>query len=130
MTVQGFPWSAVFAVAGTLVGFALNELSYVLRGRREDKRKVGQALAELLEIRNEIRMMPEVMQTIRSLLPAPIPANAEFQIRLVFRTFIPNPEGLRQRYNEAVTSVAGAFPLLAYDLRAKDSMTPILTQLS
>lgn len=127
---QGFPWSAAFAVAGTLAGFMLNELSYVWRMRREDGRKVGQALAELLEIRHQIEAVPAVMEVLRSRIPAPIPASAEFQIRAIYRAFLPNVETLRQRYDAAVTAVGGAFPVLAFKLRSKDLMTPLMTQLS
>jgi hypothetical protein len=127
---QGFPWGAVFAVAGTLAGFMLNELSYVWRMRREDKRKVGQALAELLEIRRQIEAIPAIMDVLRSRIPAPIPAIAEFQIRAIYRALIPNVETLRQRYDAAVTAVAGAFPVLAFELRSKDMVTPLMTHLS
>jgi hypothetical protein len=127
---QGFPWSAVFAVAGTLAGFMLNELSYIWRMSREDRRKVGQALAELLEIRRQIEALPAIMEVLRSRIPAPIPASVEFQIRTLYRPLLPNVETLRQRYDTAVTAVAGAFPVLAFDLRSKDMMTPLMTSLS
>jgi hypothetical protein len=97
---------------------------------REDKRKVGQALAELLEIRHQIETLPAIMEFLRSKIPAPIPASAEFQIRAIFRAMLPNVETLRQRYDAAVTAVAGAFPVLAFELRSKDVMTHLMTQLS
>ena len=125
-----FPWSAFFAVLGTLVGFVLNEISYAWRLRREDKRKVGQALSELLEIYRQIGAVPECMEVLRSKIPAPIPRQAEFQLRAMFRALIPDVEVLRQRYQAAVTAVAGAFPVLAYELRAKDMFTPIINQIS
>ena len=125
-----FPWSAVFAVLGTLAGFVLNEVSHVWRLRLEDRRKVGQALAELLEIYRQIRAVPECMEVLRSKIPAPIPKQAEFQLRTMFRAFIPDVDALRQRYQTAVTAVAGAFPVLAYELRRKDMLTPIINQLS
>ena len=127
---QGFPWAAFFAVAGTLAGFTLNELSYVLRVRREDKRKVGQALAALLEIRRQIEAVPALMEVLRLRIPAPLPASAEFQFRVIYRALLPNAEALGRRYDEAVTAVAGAFPVLAFELRSKDLMTPLMTQLS
>jgi len=125
---QGFPWTAFAGIVGTLFGFALNEFSYVVRGYREDRKKLGQALAELLEIRHRLKSVPALMDLLRSKIPAPIPAQAEFQVRHFVRVFLPDTEALRSRYDQAVTSIAGAFPTLAYEPRTKDILTPLLAQ--
>src|ERR1700746_980453 len=106
---SAFPWSAVFGVVGTLAGFALNELSYALRGRREDRRQGGRARADLLEIRHRLKAIPATIETFRSKIPAPIPANAEFELRKLLRAFLPSPDELRKRYDKAVFSFAVAF---------------------
>lgn len=125
-----FPWSGFFAVLGVLAGFLLNEVSHAWRLRLEDRRKVGQALAELLEIYRQVGVVPTGMEIFRAKLPAPIPKVAEFQIRNLFRAFIPDANAVRERYQSAVSAVAGAFPALAYDLRAKDILGPFLSQLA
>ena len=38
-------------------------------------------------------------------------------------------QGIHERYNQAVSEVSGAFPVLAYELRAKDMLLPLLRQL-
>jgi hypothetical protein len=54
-----FPmWPTILGIGGTLigliVGFGLNELSFVIRSSREDRRTIGKALAELMEIRQQL----------------------------------------------------------------------------
>jgi hypothetical protein len=127
---QGFPWTAFAGIVGTLAGFGLNELSYVVRGYREDRKKLGQPLTELLEIRHRLKLIPAAMNFLRSKVPAPIPPQAEFLIRNVFRSFLPDADAVRSRYEQAVTSIAGAFPVLAFELRTKNVLTPVLTQLA
>jgi len=58
---------AVFGtLGGAILGFGLNEASYIFRGRLEDRRLLGRVLKELLEIRNQTQMMPTVMEALKS----------------------------------------------------------------
>lgn len=116
-------------LAAVVVGFSLHELSARWRLRREDRRVVARALAELLEVRFNLLVVPAVMSEIRKHLPISMPAQADLFFRAIFAGWVPGLEGLQQRYNDAVSAVAGTFPLLAYQLRSKDVLTPYLTRL-
>jgi hypothetical protein len=123
---------AIFGtLAGTVLGFGLNEASYLVRARREERRLLGRVLNELLEIRNQSKMIPTLMETLRSRIPAAIPVIADFEIRKMFRGALSGMiQGMQERYNQAVSEVSGAFPVLAYELRAKDILVPLLKYLA
>ena len=123
---------AVFGtLAGTVLGFGLNEASYIVRARREERHLLGRVLNELLEIRNQTKMMPTVMEALKSRIPAAIPPAADFAIRQMFRNMFSGlSQGMQERYSQAVSEVSGAFPVLAYELRSKDILVPLLRQLA
>jgi len=124
-------WGTVLAFIGSLgavsVGWLLHEFSDFFKLRREDKRAVGRALAELLEVRARLQVMPTVMEEIRKKIP--IAPHDEAVLRQVFDNFIPGVEEVQLRYNQAIDGMAGRLPLLAFRLRAKDAVTPLLRQL-
>jgi hypothetical protein len=121
---------AVFGtLAGTVLGFGLNEASYLVRARREERHLLGRVLKELLEIRNQTKIMPTLMETLKSRIPAALPPAADFAIRQMFRDILSGlMQGIQERYNQAVSEVSGAFPVLAYELTAKDILVPLLRQ--
>jgi hypothetical protein len=128
-------WTSLLAVfgtlAGTLFGFALNEFSYIVRTRREDRRLLGRALNELLEIRNQSKMVPTLMETLRAQIPAAMPTAVDFELRKALREVTSNLVGdMQKRYEQTVSAVSEAFPVLAYELRSKDVLVPLLKMLA
>jgi hypothetical protein len=118
----------IIAIIAVVVGWALHELSDTIRLNREDRRVAGAVLAELLEIRNGIRAVPLVLDQIRK--RAPIPAEAEAPVRSFCSTLVVQmTAGLPERFNKSVDSLAGRLPLLAFELRSKDRLDPMLNQL-
>jgi hypothetical protein len=121
----------VGTLAGTVVGFGVNEASYILRTRRDDRLRLGRVLNELLEIRSQTKMVPTVMELIRSRIPAALPPAADFALRQAFRAVLSGlTDQMQARYSQAVSEVSGAFPILAYRLRSKDILVSLLKQLS
>jgi hypothetical protein len=124
---------AVLTMTGTLLGivlgFGLNEASYYLRTRREDRRTISKTLAELLEVRHVLRYLPLAVQTLKKILPTDIPAHDEVMLRNFLWTFLPNVDGMQKRYEDAVSAVAAFLPVLAFDLRSKDMIGPLLGRL-
>lgn len=118
-------------MGGILLGFGLNELSTFIKVRREDRRIVGRALAELLEVRFQLLFHRGVVKEIIKLLPVKISAYDELMIQThLVPKLLPNPaEGLTQRYNDAVTAVSGVLPTLAYVLRSKDLAASVLERM-
>jgi hypothetical protein len=123
-------WPAIVTMFGTLLGlilgFGLNELSYFVRTRRDDKRTISKALAELLEVWHLLRSFPLAVEALKRTLPSAIAAHDEVMLRRVLRTFIPRHEGMQERYVEAVSAVSSFLPVLAFDLRSRDMVGPFL----
>jgi len=109
-----------------LVGWLLHEFSDLFKIRREDKRALGRVLAELLEVRTRLQAIPAVMKALRERIP--LAAHDEAMLRHVFDNFFPVGQ-IQERYNQAIDSMAGRLPLLAYRLRSRDIVTPVLSQL-
>jgi len=126
-------WPAIVTMVGTLLGlvagFGLNELSYFVRARRDDRRTIGKALAELLAVRHLLRSLPLAVEILKRTVPGVIAAHEEVILRRVLRTFIPSPEGMQERYEEAVSAVSAFLPVLAFDLRFRDLVGPFLERL-
>lgn len=126
-------WPFVIGILGTLigliVGFLLNELSSAIRSSREDRRTIGKALAELMEVRHHLKTLPLAIEALKASLPGPITPYDEFMLRKAIWFFLPNTDGLQKRYEDAVSAVAGEFPMLAFDLRSKDAIGPLIGRL-
>lgn len=110
------------------VGWFLHELSDVVRLRREDHRAAGKVLAELLEIRHRWRSLPAYITEIQKRFALPPEAHAIIRT-VISQVLSPMLVRTEQRYNEAIDSIAGRMPLLAFQLRGKDVLRPALDQL-
>jgi hypothetical protein len=126
-------WVAVLTMVGTLLGlilgFGLNELSHLVRTRRDDLRTVNKTLAELLDVRPLLGLLPFTIETLKMVVPGPIAAHDEVMLRHVIWTLAPNTEVMQKRYEEAVSAVSAFLPVLAFDLRSKDMIGPLLGRL-
>jgi hypothetical protein len=126
-------WVAILTMVGTLLGlilgFSLNEVSYLMRTRREDRRTISKTLAELLDVRHLLKYLPLTVEALKKALPGPIAAHDEVMLRHVLWTLIPNTEGMQKRYEDAVSAVSAFLPVLAFDLRSKDMIGPLLGRL-
>ncbi|MCP4684890.1 MAG: hypothetical protein GY867_05505 [bacterium] len=129
------------ALGGTLLGFGLNELSYLLRCSRMDKRLLREALFNLLNLHHYTApkelgpLISELEQWLKSQgsLSEPIPSSEQLSeaLRLII---VPLVEPLREEamvslcgtYEQAVAKIAAIDPLLAFSLsgrsRAKSDM--------
>lgn len=121
-------WTYVAPLLAVTVGWGLHELSDAIRLRREDRRAIGRILAEVLELRHSIRAIPVVVGEIRNRIAIPI--DAEPVLRNIFSSVLSQmTAGIAERYNNAIDSISGRLPLLAYELRSKDQFHPVLNHL-
>ncbi len=104
-------------VVGGVLGFALAEVGQWMRGRREDRKGVGKALADLLEIRTQLMAVPLAIRELSKRLQ--LPPEAQTLVGHVLASWT-QPELLSKRFDEAVTCVAGVDPVLAFRMRSRD----------
>lgn len=94
--------------------------------RRDERKGIGRALADLLEIRHRLLAIPKAVEAMSSKLN--VPANAQAPLKVAFGALFPPDQGLTKRYEESVNVVAGSNPILAYRLRSQDMVGPFLHQ--
>lgn len=129
MDIQAAPsvLGTALSLASVLAGWLLHEFSDFFKIQREDRRAVGRVLAELLEVRTRLLAIPRIVEEIRKKVS--IAPHDEIMFRQALDTLLPGVEQLQKRYNETIDGMAGRLPLLAFRLRSKDIVTPLLTQL-
>ncbi|EER58716.1 hypothetical protein AcdelDRAFT_3718 [Acidovorax delafieldii 2AN] len=110
---------------GVVLGSVLSGIGAHIRARREHKRIVGSALADLLEVRHRIVGFDLVLEKIQSM--AGLEPNALAQVRNLMDTAFPSDPMLEERYAQAVTQLAGVDPVLAFNLRSKNALPKVLS---
>jgi hypothetical protein len=120
--------SVLETLASVAAGWGLSELSQYLRRRSLRLTAIGKALAELLEIRHHLRAVEMVFAELRRRFPQVSAGDLLAGMNWIEQLLPPDP-GLPRRYEEAVTELAGSEPLLAFQLRSKEQLPPVLVRL-
>lgn len=106
---------------GVAVGWLLHEISDAIRRRREDRRAAGKVLAEVLALRNMLLTFPMTMRRVRNKMQ--IDQQADSIVRVGMAPIVEREMAeLSERYNRAIDLAAGAFPVLAFQLRSKEHL--------
>lgn len=122
-----FDLNYVIPLVGVIIGWFLNEIGQLLRLRREDRRAIGRALADLMEIRHNLFVVKKVSDEVIRRLG--IPPQNQPVFRNLLDSILPNLESLHKRYEEIINTIASTEPLLGFRLRSKDSLAPTLRKL-
>ncbi len=122
---QMMNWSQIGELlgAGTLGGFAAGQVNRLLIARDERHGHLGRALADLLDVRYQVLMIAAVQKEMAGLSDVPLGP----QIYPVVHSFLPGSSEIHARYDGAVSAIAAFNPLLAYQLRSKDTARSFLT---
>lgn len=86
-------------------------------------RSLGRALADLLDVRYQVLTVAAVQKEMAGLTDVPLGP----QIYPVVHSFLPDSSEIHARYDIAVSAIAAFNPLLAYELRSKDTARSFLT---
>jgi hypothetical protein len=108
-----------------LFGWGLNSVSQLLLGLSERREAVSKALSDLLEIRHQLLALDLAMVEIGKIVPLAPHLEAHFRLVLE-QMIIPDPNQLYKRYDESVSLIAAVDPILAFRLRSKDLMRPLM----
>jgi predicted component of type VI protein secretion system len=110
---------------GALFGWGLSELSQERRAKQEERKALARALAELLEIRNVVVNLPALFAKLKDSIE--IPAHDWTQASAIIEDILPPSDAIHKRFDAAVDVLAGYSPALAYMLRSKDRVIPLLS---
>lgn len=108
---------------GVVVGALVTGFGNLYKAHVARKKLIAQALSDLLEVRHRVVMMNEVMKKLQT--AAVLPGASIPHLRNVFDQCFPMDPKLDERFNEAVTLLAGVDPVLAFNLRSKN-LAPVL----
>ena len=111
---------------GALITPAINRRA---EQRATHKRTLGRVLADLLEVHYLLRVLQVLRNTLEAAAPG-VGAQVTLVVPQVVGLLIPDVARLPQRFDTAVTELAGLDPLLAFEVRSKDVAVPVLAQLS
>jgi len=114
----------IIPLIALIIGWFLNELSLVFRVRRDDRRAIARAVADLLEIRHRLFAVKKVPEEIKKRFN--ISDHEQVLFGTILNSFLPDPEGLHKRYDEAVGVIASANPLLGFRLRSQDFLPALI----
>ena len=95
--------------------------------RREERKAIGRALTDLMEVRHRFLMVPKAVEAITRVLK--LPADARAPLKIVLGTLFPPDQGLGKRYEESVSLVGEMNPILPFRLLSQDLIGQFLHQL-
>lgn len=119
--------SVVGPLIGVVLGSALSGLGVYLKQRGERKRTIAIALADLLEIRHRLVAVDVVLSQMRAHVD--LPQDVMPAIRNALESLLLPKDGLDDRYNNAISLLAGIDPVLAFSLRSKNTLPQVMASL-
>lgn len=114
-------------LVGVVLGSALTGLSTYFKDRKERRRIIATALADLLEVRHHLVSREVVIRAIQS--QTGIQPEWLTQIRSAIDTLAPLDTGIHQRYDAAISLLAGVDPILAFKMRSKNLAPSLLAKI-
>ncbi|MCI0718873.1 MAG: hypothetical protein L0338_07835 [Acidobacteria bacterium] len=110
-----------------VVGLLLSELGHYLRARREKTAALARAISDLLEIRHRILVTKLVSDELKKRFQ--VPEDAFTQLRTFLSMVLPEPQGLHDRYDQAVSEIASHDPVLGFKMRSQNAIPQFLSAL-
>jgi hypothetical protein len=108
--------------------WGLQELSDRMKLKREDRRVVGKAFRELLELLHSMRATPSLLADLRK--RGTIPPELEAFLRAFYSNIAAKlMVGFPERYNAAIDSISGRLPLLPFELCSKNQLDVLLGEI-
>lgn len=116
--------SIILSLLALFVGWLLNEVSHRWRKASIYRRAISKALADLLEIRHQIKTMEHIFHILNHRLK--LPQSNWASIYPFIENIWPDSNDIHKRYNDAVNLISSVNPILGFRLRSKDELTPLL----
>lgn len=113
----------------TVLGFLIAQVTGLLSQRGEAKKAASRVLTELLEVRHQFIALEHFSKILDDLtkLIGNFPEHDKAKLLIAAESLLPKPDELHARYDQSVSALAPLHPLLAFELRSKDHIRPLLT---
>ncbi|CAM3328557.1 hypothetical protein [Polaromonas hydrogenivorans] len=108
---------------GVILGSTISGIGVYFRSRTERKRLIACALSDLLEIRHYFVNIDVILREIKS--RTPISQETVHSFRTQIKSIIPMDSNIHERYEEAISLLAGIDPVLAFKMRSKNKILDI-----
>lgn len=108
----------MWTLLGVIAGAFLTGIGNLWNARVERKKLIAIALADLLEVRHHYVSIDTVINYFRN--HGKVPIELLPQLRTVLAQVIPLHENVHERYESAISLLAGIEPLLAFEMRSKN----------
>lgn len=119
-------------LVGAFLTWVVSQAGSYAADRRERRRAVGRALADVLETRRLVLGVMAAVELIADKLEGPtvIPPNARLALQqMLEQQFLPDPKPLVDGYERNIEILAGLDPILAAQIRALPQARPYLARL-
>ena len=117
----------ILPIITLIIGLFLNELSYIFRSSRENKKEIGLVISFLLDIRHQLNALKIISNELKKYIPNT--PELEIQIRNILGNFFPQSDDFNVKFNESINAVSKFNPLLGFRLRSKDQFIPTMQKL-
>ena len=117
----------IITLLAVALGWLLNELSTLLRLRREDRRAAGPVLTDLLEIRHRLVALDAVVAELGKRFE--VPPQGRLLLQRFLQTLIPEAPKFVETYEAAVSTLARVDPIIAFRVRGQPWIAPLLARL-
>lgn len=108
-----------------VLGWSLSELSHYLRARREKTAALARAISDLLEIRHRMLVTKLVADELKRRFQ--VPDDAFARLRMFLGIVLPEPHGIHERYDQAVSEIASHDPVLGFQMRSQNAIPQFLS---
>lgn len=112
---------------GVVLGSVISGIGAHFRARAERKRLIARALSDLLEIRHHVIGIETVLREVRSRVQ--VSEEEAYLFREHMNSVAPLDAEIHKRYDEAISLLAGADPVLAFTMRSKNKVPQFLDSL-
>jgi hypothetical protein len=120
-------FETILPVLTLLIGWFLSEFGNFFRERKEQRKVLGIAISDLLEIRSRLVAYKEIVDILHGRLG--IPSNIPIPIGRLIDEIVPSVEDYTDRYEENLSLIAKSNPVLAYRLRPKYFYKPMISKI-
>jgi hypothetical protein len=119
--------TALIGVVATVIGWLLGQLGQLFALRRDRRKAMARAVYGMLQVREQIRRVPEAIRLLSEKLQ--IPAAQQVVLVAVLENFLVVEDSFAREFEESMAVLAESDPVLAARMRGRNQAVPLLRRL-